>query len=169
MKSKKKNNGIWMDIAVLIVCFAIATSSLASGVFAKFTSAAKSEGGNSRAAAFTVDAKLNATQYAVDLTEGEGKGIYTLALTNDSETAVACTVVIKFEEPVADFVNAQIIGRAGAVSGGAEFVFENIEFLEAGENASLTIELTVDPARYTAEQTSTDYDFTVNVTFDQID
>ena len=170
MNKNKARKGIWMDIAVLIVCLAIATSSLASGVFAKFTTQSEGGGEAGRAAAFEVDATLNTAQYAVDLSSGNKTGSYTLTISNDSETPVSCTVKIVFAAPVGEFVTARMYGRTGIVdSTGTTFTFENVKILAPGETDAPAIDLTVDPARYNAASTSKDFDFNVNVIFSQID
>lgn len=167
MTKNRSKRGIMMDVAVLIVCLAIATSCLASGVFAKFTARTESAAG-SRTAAFTVDASLNASQYSVDLADSSTTGEYVLTMSNDSETAVNCTVTVTFNEPVGDFLTAKMKDRT-ADTDGTVYTFANIMTLEAGEDALETLSLIVDPARYAARQTSAAFDFTVKVTFTQID
>ena len=167
MKHKKASKGIFVDVAVLIVCLAIATSCLASGMFAKFVS--KSAGADlARVASFNVDAKLNQTDYTVDLAEqtngNPNEASYVLALTNNSDIAVRYTIVLSFNNSVEGVVKTALIGSTPAqVEDGKIFIWEGVGTIKPNDSAAPVIKLTIDGAP--ADQT---FDFSINVTFTQV-
>ena len=159
MKHKKASKGIFVDVAVLIVCLAIATSCLASGMFAKFVSKG---GGNdmARVASFNVNATMNDDGGEDTLTRS-----YKINLTNRSETAVRYTVTLTFETDVSEIVTAKLNGiEVEPCPDGTTFVWENAGTVPANTaSAEVPLVLVIDDP--TAGGT---YDFNVNVSFEQV-
>lgn len=169
MKNKKSSRGIFVDVAVLPVCLVIASSCLASGMFAKFVSSSGIESESARVASFNVGAKLDQTAYTVDLndkTEGGKTVSYTVELSNKSDAAVSYTIVLTFNDEVKDFIAAELDGKsAQADESGEVFVWENAGTLDPHTlSKSLVLKLIIDGAPEDGE-----YNFNVNVTFTQID
>lgn len=159
MKHKKASNGIFVDVAVLIVCLAIATSCLASGMFAKFVS--KSAGADlARVASFNVNATMNDDGGEDTLTRS-----YKINLTNRSETAVRYTVTLTFETDVSEIVIAKLNGiEVEPGPDGTTFVWENAGIVPANTaSAEVPLVLIIDDP--TAGGT---YDFNVSVSFEQV-
>ena len=159
MKHRKASSGIFVDVAVLIVCLAIATSCLASGMFAKFVSKG---GGNdmARVASFNVDATMNENAGG----EGTLTRSYNIDLSNRSETAVRYTVTLTFKTDVSRIVTAKLDGKDPVSTDGTTFVWENVGTIPAN-TASKAVPLVLTIDYPTAGGT---YDFNVNVSFEQV-
>lgn len=159
MKHRKASSGIFVDVAVLIVCLAIATSCLASGMFAKFVSKG---GGNdmARVASFIVNATMEKGN------SGEGTQIrsYTINLTNKSETAVRYTVELTFTDNVKGIVSAKLGEKEGTLSeDGKTFTWTDGILPANTPSTNVLLMLNIDDP--TAGGT---YDFNVNVSFEQV-
>lgn len=161
MKNRKKPVGIWTDVAVLVVCLAIVTSCLSSGMLAKYASRASGGFDSARAAAFNVNAVLQSSDDTIDDTPA----VYKLDLTNDSEVAVRYTVFIDFNGK-ADGLEVIINGVSRKIVAGSEAIFENVGTLDPGASAD---DLTVTIKRGDFEGAADDLSFTAKVKFVQVD
>ena len=160
MKHKKASKGIFVDVAVLIVCLAIATSCLASGMFAKFVS--KSVGADlARVASFNVDAIMSGG------TEDTNVRNYSITLSNNSETAVRYTVVLTFNKDVSGIVDPKLNENTGTSSSDGTtttFTWTNVGVIPPKHtpiDVPLVIEI-INPAA------GGEYDFDVSVSFEQV-
>lgn len=160
MKHKKASKGIFVDVAVLIVCLAIATSCLASGMFAKFVS--KSNGNDlARVASFNVNATMNEDSAG----EETSTRSYTINMSNKSESAVRYTVKLTFRDSVKDVVSAKLGDKSVNVSSdGTTFVWENAGTIPAN-TPSVSVPLVLEIA---ASASGGEYDFDVSVSFEQV-
>ena len=158
MKHKKASKGIFVDVAVLIVCLAIATSCLASGMFAKFVS--KSAGADlARVASFNVNAVMSGGTEDTDVRN------YSITLSNNSETAVRYTVVLTFNQDVSGIVKAALNGKDGTLStDGTTFTWTNAGTLPP-KGTPIEVPLVMEIINSAA---GGEYDFNVNVSFEQV-
>lgn len=160
MKHKKASKGIFVDVAVLIVCLAIATSCLASGMFAKFVS--KNAGADlARVASFNVDAIMSGG------TEDTNVRNYTITLSNNSETAVRYTVVLTFNKDVSGIVDPKLNENAGTSSSDGTtttFTWTNVGVIPP-KHTPIKVPLVIEIINPTA---GGEYDFDVSVSFEQV-
>ena len=161
MKHGKVSKGIWLDIGILIVCLAVITSCLSSGMMARFMSTAAG-GDKAHAASFNVSASFVEKEMTVGETE---TAVYTLRLENDSKVPVSYSVTLVFGTEY-DGIRAMIGGECKTVRDG-EAVFENVGTI--GPEADGPIELTVQiDAGSIESDAETEIAFTADVTFTQI-
>lgn len=169
MKSKKRRGGIMLDIAVLILCLAVATSALASGMYAKFATKASS-GSPLKAgvASLNVDAGLDKDAFTVDLNDGgSNTGEYLISLDNGSEVAVKYTVVLNFDADVSSFITPKLGEKKliGASADGMEFKWTDFGSLDP-DQTGISVPLYLEVGDNAPDDT---YGFTVEVYFEQVD
>ena len=168
MKRRKGSKGIFVDVAVLLLCLAIATSCLASGMFAKYASTSGIASEKARIASFNVSAALDKSEFDVDLAANENADQIGVALTNSSETPVYYSVTLIFTKNVKSFVTP-LLGENAPDSAkendnGVVYEWKNVGILDPKGTASPILKLTVD-----GTPSETEYDFQVIVTFTQVD
>lgn len=166
MKRRKASRGIFVDVAVLLLCLAIATSCLASGMFAKYASSSGTAAATANIASFNVGAALDKEEYEVDLSR-QDNAESVIALQNNSEVAVYYTVTLVFGSKVDGFITPELDGvQAAADTSGAGTVYEwkNVAVIDCGDTASPVLGFTVD-----GEPAGNEYLFQVIVTFTQVE
>ena len=132
MKREKKPNVIFLDVALLIVCFAIVTSCLVSGVFAKFVMTTGTNKELARVTSFNVDAIFTDNEATVDGSAGR-EAAYKISLANASEAAVRYSIEIRFNEDVSQKVRPKLGENAPTISdGGRVYTWTNAGTLDAG-------------------------------------
>ncbi|MCR5808087.1 MAG: hypothetical protein K6G56_00840 [Clostridiales bacterium] len=164
MNRRKASGGIFVDVAVLLFCLAIATSCLVSGIFAKFAASSGTAGAKARIASFNVGAELDRSDYSVDLVNGNTYDERKIFLTNSSEVAVVYSVKLVFNKKVDDFLKPTLGAKQGEPNTeGSVFEWKNVDVIDPGETAEEILKLVVD-----GTPSETEYDFQVIVTFTQV-
>ena len=102
MKSRKAKKGILIDVALLLLCLMCITACISSGILAKFAS---ESGGNAsaRIAKFDVSASLSGNGEPVVISGNEPPD-YTVTVSNNSESVVSYSIILKFSGDVSDFI-----------------------------------------------------------------
>lgn len=104
MKSRKAKKGILIDVALLLLCLMCITACISSGILAKFAS---ESGGNAsaRIAKFDVSASLSGNGEPVVISGNEPPD-YTVTVSNNSESVVSYSIILKFsgDVNVSDFI-----------------------------------------------------------------
>ena len=98
---KKSRPPIAAIAAAALLCLVLVSMSMASGMFARYTTKAESPEDDSaaKAAAFKVSAEApteNPVTIIADGTDDNGKAVYTVKVKNDSEVAVRYEAVVNF-------------------------------------------------------------------------
>ncbi|MBR6109583.1 MAG: hypothetical protein IKQ36_07580 [Clostridia bacterium] len=161
MKHKRSTKGIWLDVGVLIVCLAIITSCLSSGMFAKFATRADRLKDSAQIASFNVSAVLRNASASID----GGAAEYELTLGNNSEAAVYYSVTLDFG-PSAKGLAVRIGSKIASVDDNGTVTFERVGTMAPGRT-NVTVGITVSRGEYAGGEET--FDFTANVTFTQID
>ena len=161
MKNKKKTGGIWVDVVVLVICLAIVTSCISSGMLAKYASSASNLSEKGSAAAFNVSATLNDTEGTINDAASSAK--YKLALKNDSDVAVRYTVIIEFSGEAKGLI-VEIEGKQVQIKEGRIAVFNDVDTLDPHEKKDITV--TISKGSFEGSAT---LDFTARVKFVQVD
>ena len=109
MNKRKRNNGIVIDIALLLLCLAVFSSCLASGMFAKFVTKAPSNAQTARVATWDITAaraegETDPTTLVYESGMFDGTGTFTVNITNASEVAAKYTVEFVFPDNVKEYV-----------------------------------------------------------------
>lgn len=164
MKNKRSSKGIWLDVGIFVICLAVITSCISSGMFAKFTSKAGEGYDVARVASFTVNAKFNGD--ASGSLQDDAGAVYELVLENKSEVVVRCSLTLKFD-PAAEGLAVTIGSVTQKVDDNGEVTFENLDSMSPGHSNGTTVEITITRGDYAGEDAV--LEFTANVKFTQID
>ena len=167
MKHRRSTKGIWLDIGVLVVCLAIITSCISSGMFAKFVTGSGVGKDTAKVASFNVSAKASGDPLVL-ADEDDAKAAYTLTLNNDSDVAVRYSITINFVEGnKADGLKVKIGSHESKVENGSARI-ENIGSMAPGKmNEQVVITFLRGDDFSGTEELS--LDFYANVLFSQID
>lgn len=171
MKVNKKHNiALW--IAAVLFCLVLISTSMNSGIYARFRSLAR---GNDRArvASFSVTADMK--------TDDQDPACRLISFSNTSEVPVACSIVISFAEEVPeDLIQTVKLGdteksyapdtrevkfEVGSLAAGASMEPLKLSF---GFNASAGSSEDPDFDNETVKDNSGSISFTVTVEFSQI-
>lgn len=170
-KRKASLGSIMMRIACTLFCLVLISTSMMSGLYAKYT--ARGEGSDSaRVAEFTVEGQLSPNDVTVDIGNAQTEGEFTLTTSNTSEVAVRYDVVLEATVPAG--ITVSLDGVAGSLVGG-KYTFTDVDQLVANsDTGSHIIKFAVtDLNAFTAPATDNTYtseiDFKVTVKFVQID
>lgn len=172
MKKKKAAKGIMLDVCIMLICLIVVSTCLASGVFAKFASAARGSNNPGRVAVFDVNASAVGDISNLVINANENTSSFKLKVSSDSETAVKYTLKLTFDKDVSAFMTAAIGGAAGTIGadpdGNTTFTWTDLgTFAPGAQEEELTLVLTLD--RGAAVFGSDDYNFAAVVTFAQVD
>ena len=172
MKHRRSSKGIWLDIGILIICLAVITSCLSSGMFAKFVTGAESLKDQARLASFRVVANLRTQTETPALTTDEGSSAeYVIELENKSDVAVKAALTLDFSSEAAGLsvVVKNVKGTAlpaGTVDEHGVVSFADIGSLAPHSSGSVTVTVSRGEYQGSAE---TIFDFAAKVLFSQID
>ena len=114
MTNKRPSAGFLYDAALLLVCLALLSSCIASGLLAKFTSAGN-DADRGRVAQWT--ARASAGSLLEILPSGDGILTYPITITRNSESASTCDVTIVFDEDMSAIIENPHIGSVTPVEG----------------------------------------------------
>ena len=162
---------IIFGIALILFCLVIISTYMMSGLYARYRSAGLS-GDDARVAAFSVEAAWG-TDVNIDWTE-TADGAYQVILTNNSEVAVRCDMVLTLNADVMDAVEITLGDSAGTVSGNT-ITFGNIcELAPNGTNSAHQLKFSVEDVDFftknaTGEAHSEPVSFKAIITCTQID
>ncbi len=136
MTNKRPSAGYLYDAALLLVCLALLSSCIASGLFAKFVSG-NNDDDEARVAKWNVAASANATMEL--LPSGNGQITYPITITRNNEVSSTCTVTVVFDEDMSDIIENPHIG-AVTPNEGASFTdtltFSNVVSYPATNGAT---------------------------------
>lgn len=175
MKGIKKHNiALW--IAAVLFCLVLISTSMNSGIAAKFRTAAR---GNDRAriAAFSVDAKL--------IPDNSDPNLHKINFSNDSEVPVSYSIEISLADQAAA-VSSVILEnetkRLEAVFADGKAMFSNVGKLAPKEDSGdMTLRFVMDPSvggnsdsepdfeNETTSSSTGEIQFKITVSFTQID
>lgn len=174
MTKKPLKLNTMLKLAGILLCLVLATTHLASNLYAKYTSS-DSGGDSARVAVWNVEASgSSASDVKIDLATAATNNstvsnTYALTVTNKSEVASNYDIIVVFNEALSDKITLKLDGGAKpyTTTDKKEFVFSNVGQLGVG-NTSATHTLTF-AANYAAVDVDYSYEFNVKVDFEQID
>ncbi len=186
MNKKTRNNGVFIDVALVILVLAVFSSVFASGFFARYRSGGSGDSA-ARVAEWTVDSTVGAR---IDVADESHRSVTCpVTFVNLSETAARYDVVIEFGQSVAGMIESPRLDGA-APSEGAAFTtrlsFPSAAVLPASDGVTaqtrtLDLTFTVPASLFSSGGAGEDYDndiisgvsldlpYTVTVTAVQID
>ena len=164
-----------LKLAGILLCLVLATTHLASNLYAKYT-ANDSGSDSARVAVWNVEASgASVSNVKIDLATADTdtstvSKTYALTVTNKSEVASNYDIIVVFDKALSDEItlkldNGTITGTKTADK--KSFVFSNVGQLGVG-NTSATHTLTF-AANYADVDVDYSYNFNVKVDFEQID
>ena len=162
---------IIFGIALVLFCLVIISTYMMSGMYARYR-AADDATDQARVATFSVDADWG-DDFTIDATK-TAEGTYTISLTNHSEVAVRCDLVLTLDENVLNALDIALDGNAGTRVGNT-VTFQNIHSFDPDDTSSShTLEFTVSDLGFfmqdaTEQAYSKSFSFDAKVTCTQID
>lgn len=160
MKSKFTSGHIMIFIAGALFCLMLVSVALMSGLYARYVSNGDGDDA-ARVAKFDVATTVNNVN-AEFINKGETNNTYTIAVTNNSEVAVRCDLVLVFDNPV-QHLNVTVDGIAPTeISADKKTItFRNIASLAPnGDTANCTLAFAVtDWNAVTSEATGENIEF----------
>lgn len=175
-KKKTTTGPLLLRIALILLCMTLFSTSMLSGLYAKYT--AKNDGDDSaRVAKFDVEAAGLSGDVTVDASAGQTNGEYKFTVTNKSEVAVSYDLVITFTEDV-PFCNVALANPAGTdvlgIKDGNTITFSKIGSLAPGAKGDpYTVTFILDLDEFTknasSESVSKTVSFTATIRCTQID
>ena len=174
MTKKPLKLNTMLKLAGILLCLVLATTHLASNLYAKYT-ANDSGSDSARVAAWDVEASgTNASNVKIDLATAATanstvSNTYKVTVTNKSEVASNYDIIVVFDKALSDEITLKLDGGAktATTTDNKEFVFSNVGQLGVG-NTSATHTLTF-AANYADVDVDYSYNFNVKVDFEQID
>ncbi len=173
MQGKKKTSigPLIFRIALIVLCMTAFTTSMLSGLYARYT--AKNNGEDSaRVAKFNVAAKWS-EDVTVDASLGLTNGEYQFTVTNNSEVAITYDLVITFPGGIPDYLQTSLPGKEASVSGNT-ITFSDVASLAPSTTGTQhTLTFTMDLEKFTQPATGESYaetlTFTATIRCTQID
>ena len=175
MTKKPLKLNTMLKLAGILLCLVLATTHLASNLYAKYTSS-DSGGDSARVAVWNVEASgSSASDVKIDLATAATdnstvSNTYALTVTNKSEVASNYDIIVVFDKALSDEITLTLDGGAKTATttdNNKEFVFSNVGQLGVG-NTSAAHTLTF-AANYADVDVDYSYEFNVKVDFEQID
>ena len=165
-KGRFSSGQIMIFIAGALFCLMLLSVSLMSGLYAKFISNGQGSD-DARVATFNVTTTIdNVTASFTNTTKSGNEK--TLSVTNASEVAVRCDLVLTFETPVPDYISITVGGTT--ISGNNTnnvITFENVFSLEPNSSTeNTTIIFNMDLDKFT--DSATTESVTANLSFDGV-
>lgn len=175
-KKKTTTGPLLLRIALILLCMTLFSTSMLSGLYAKYT--AKNNGEDSaRVAKFNVEAAGLSGDITVDASQGDLDGSYQFSVENKSEVAVYYDLLITFTEEVS-FCNVALANPAGTdvlgIKDGNTITFSKIGSLAPGAKGDpYTVTFILDLDKFTVEvsgeSVSKAVSFTATIRCTQID
>lgn len=174
MQGKKKTSigPLIFRIALIVLCMTAFTTSMLSGLYARYT--AKSNGEDSaRVAKFNVAAAGLSGDVTVNASLGQTNGEYKFTVTNNSEVAITYDLVITFEGGIPDYLQTSLPDKV-AVKSGNTITFSDVASLAPSTTGTQhTLTFTMDLEKFTQPATGESYEetltFTATIRCTQID
>lgn len=186
MEAKRKDSGVMIDIALIVLVLAIFSSFFASDLLAKYRSG-DDRADTARVSSWNVD--MSAGARIEVLPDGDGSVTYPITFINSSETAALYNVTIVFDQSMAGKIVDPRLNGAAPTEGSSftsQLTFPaagTLPAASAGVPSSATVNLTFRmPAAFLNSFTNgADYDndvingailnavFTVSVQVEQVD
>lgn len=174
MTKKPLKLNTMLKLAGILLCLVLATTHLASNLYAKYT-ANDSGSDSARVAVWNVEASgASVSNVKIDLAtaatvDSAIDKTYTLTVTNKSEVASNYDIIVVFNEALSDKIALTLDGGAKpyTTTDNKEFVFSNVGQLAMGNTSTQhTLSFT---ANYADVDVDYSYNFNVKVDFEQID
>ena len=174
-KKKTTTGPLLLRIALILLCMTLFSTSMLSGLYAKYT--AKNNGEDSaRVAKFDVEAAGLSGDVTVDASVADSAGTYSFTVTNHSEVAITYDLVITFAGGIPPYAQVSLDGIAGTLSGDS-IIFSNVASLAPAAPAkNHTLTFTVNMSKLdsltqpaTGESYSKPVAFTATIRCTQID
>ena len=174
MTKKPLKLNTMLKLAGILLCLVLATTHLASNLYAKYTSS-DSGGDSARVAVWNVEASgSSASDVKIDLATAATNNstvsdTYALTVTNKSEVASNYDIIVVFDKALSDEITLTLDdgAKTATPTDKKEFVFSNVGQLGVG-NTSAAHTLTF-AANYADVDVDYSYEFNVKVDFEQID
>lgn len=172
-KKKTTTGPLLLRIALILLCMTLFSTSMLSGLYAKYI--AKNNGEDSaRVAKFDVEAAGLSGDITVDASIGQTNGEYKFTVTNKSEVAVSYDLVVTFDQALPDGVSLTLQGYGLSISEGNTFTFSKIASLApgmVGTEHTLTFQLDLNAftEEVSGESVSKTVSFTATIRCTQID
>lgn len=176
-REEQLNNrpNIMLCLAFILLFLAGVSTSLVSGLYARYTSTGTGNDA-ARVASFEVNAVTDNEDTEYDMGR-EAIARYKIALKNNSEVAVSYNITLTFENELPNGVKPVIAGNDGSVSADQKiFIYENIGEIPIGSEAEKVLEFVPDGSsildNYSREEDqewAVENAFHVNVEFVQVD
>lgn len=173
MQGKKKTSigPLIFRIALIVLCMTAFTTSMLSGLYARYT--AKNNGEDSaRVAKFNVAAEWSGN-VTVDASLGQTDGEYKFTVTNNSEVAITYDLVITFPGGIPDYLQTSLSDKV-AVKSGNTITFSKVASLAPSTTGTQhTLTFTMDLEKFTQPATGESCEetltFTATIRCTQID
>ena len=172
-KKKTATGPLLLRIALILLCMTLFSTSMLSGLYAKYI--AKNNGEDSaRVAKFDVEAAGLSGDITVDASIGQTNGEYKFTVTNKSEVAVSYDLVITFDQALPAGVSLTLQDYGLSISEGNTFTFSKIASLApgmVGTEHTLTFQLDLNAftEEVSGESVSKTVSFTATIRCTQID
>lgn len=172
MQGKKKTSigPLIFRIALIVLCMTAFTTSMLSGLYARYT--AKNNGEDSaRVAKFNVTADWE--DVTVVTSSVQTNGTYNFTVTNNSEVAITYDLVITFEGGIPAYLQASLPGKEASVSGNTITFSDVASLAPSATGTQHTLTFTMDLKEFTQPATGESYaetlTFTATIRCTQID
>ena len=171
-KKKTTTGPLLLRIALILLCMTLFSTSMLSGLYAKYT--AKNNGEDSaRVAKFNVEAAGLSGDITVNASQADAAGTYQFTVTNHSEVAITYDLVITFPGGIPDYLQTSLPDKA-AVKSGNTITFSDVASLApATADTPRTLTFTVDLEKFTQPAAGESYEetltFTATIRCTQID
>ena len=172
-KKKTATGPLLLRIALILLCMTLFSTSMLSGLYAKYI--AKNNGEDSaRVAKFNVEAAGLSGDITVDASIGQTNGEYKFTVTNKSEVAVSYDLVVTFDQALPDGVSLTLQGYGLSITDGNTVTFSKIASLApgmVGTEHTLTFQLDLNAftEEVSGESVSKTVSFTATIRCTQID
>ena len=174
-KKKTTTGPLLLRIALILLCMTLFSTSMLSGLYAKYT--AKNNGEDSaRVAKFNVEAAGLSGDVTVNASQADAAGIYQFTVTNHSEVAITYDLVITFPSGIPPYAQVSLDGKSGTPDGNSITFSDVASLAPAAPSKNHTLTFTVnmsklDSLTYSAdgETYSQKVTFTATIRCTQID
>lgn len=169
-KKKTTTGPLLLRIALILLCMTLFSTSMLSGLYAKYT--AKNNGEDSaRVAKFNVAADWKGVTVAASSVQTNGE--YQFTVTNNSEVAITYDLVITFPGGIPDYLQTSLPDKVAAKSGNTITFSDVASLAPATADTQRTLTFTVDLEKFTQPATGESYEetltFTATIRCTQID
>lgn len=172
-KKKTATGPLLLRIALILLCMTLFSTSMLSGLYAKYI--AKNNGEDSaRVAKFNVEAAGLSGDITVDASAGKTNGEYKFTVTNNSEVAITYDLVITFDQALPTGVSLTLQDYGLSISKDNTFTFSKVASLApgmVGTEHTLTFQLDLNAftEEVSGESVSKAVSFTATIRCTQID